>query len=571
MSVFAASPDEIMRQAVAAHRAGRLAQAEGLYRQVLAVRPAAPDVLLNCALTQLGQNRVREAVETLQRTVKAKPDLGVAYYHLGGALASTGRFEEAVAALRQAVRLRPNHPESHNNLGNALLYVGDFDGAAGAYRRALTLNPAFPQAQNNLGWVLLHQGRAQEAEAPLAEAVKIAPGYAEAHNNLGRAFHAQKKLDEASRAFRDAIRLAPNYAEAHANLSASLSDAGDGAGSEAAAKSAIRLDPRSPEAYVALGNALRSQRRNTQAEAHYREAIRIAPDHPKAYEILGSCLQEQGRLEEAFAIFDHHAAMVLEAAEAATRHGAVDLSHKRRHDAEQAAWIAAHPVPATEPGARVEGPAVDPANRTGEIQETWRTSDPQMVVVDRLLTPAALASLREYCLRTKAWHVSFERGYLGATPERGFTPPILAQIAEELRAVYPQIIGDHPLMYFWAFKYDSSQHGIRVHADFAAVNVNFWITPDEANLDPEHGGLVVWNVAAPLEWTFERYNAADADIRALIEAQQGRSVVAPYRSNRAVIFDSDLFHETDEITFRPEYECRRINVTLLFGRREHAG
>jgi hypothetical protein len=137
--------------------------------------------------------------------------------------------------------------------------------------------------------------------------------------------------------------------------------------------------------------------------------------------------------------------------------------------------------------------------------------------------------------------------------------------------VYPEIIGDHPLMYFWAFKYDSSQQGIRVHADFAAVNINFWITPDEANLDPEHGGLVVWNVAAPLEWTFERYNAADGDIRALIRAQQGRSVTAPYRSNRAVIFDSDLFHETDEITFRPEYECRRINVTLLFGRREHAG
>ena len=45
-------------------------------------------------------------------------------------------------------------------------------------------------------------------------------------------------------------------------------------------------------------------------------------------------------------------------------------------------------------------------------------------------------------------------------------------------------------------------------------------------------------------------------------------MTVPYRANRAVIFDSDLFHETDVISFKPGYENRRINVTLLFGRRQ---
>ena len=45
------------------------------------------------------------------------------------------------------------------------------------------------------------------------------------------------------------------------------------------------------------------------------------------------------------------------------------------------------------------------------------------------------------------------------------------------------------------------------------------------------------------------------------------SVTVPYRANRAVIFDSDLFHETDTIRFKDGYENRRINVTLLYGRR----
>jgi len=66
----------------------------------------------------------------------------------------------------------------------------------------------------------------------------------------------------------------------------------------------------------------------------------------------------------------------------------------------------------------------------------------------------------------------------------------------------PEIVGDHPLLRWWGFKYISQRKGINIHADFAAVNVNFWITPDEANLDPEKGGLIIWDKPAPLEWTW---------------------------------------------------------------------
>jgi hypothetical protein len=78
----------------------------------------------------------------------------------------------------------------------------------------------------------------------------------------------------------------------------------------------------------------------------------------------------------------------------------------------------------------------------------------------------------------------------------------------------------------------------------------------------------VWDAAAPLDWNFARYNAAEDDILAHLKAQNSKPVTIPYRANRAVIFDSDLFHETDTIAFKPGYENRRINVTLLFGRRQ---
>ena len=54
----------------------------------------------------------------------------------------------------------------------------------------------------------------------------------------------------------------------------------------------------------------------------------------------------------------------------------------------------------------------------------------------------------------------------------------------------------------------------------------------------------------------------------LAENDSGKMIV-PYAENRVVMFNSDLFHETDVIDFKPGYENRRINITLLFGQRSN--
>jgi hypothetical protein len=97
--------------------------------------------------------------------------------------------------------------------------------------------------------------------------------------------------------------------------------------------------------------------------------------------------------------------------------------------------------------------------------------------------------------------------------------------------------------------------------------VNFWITPDEANLDPQSGGLMVWPVEAPAQWNFDDYNKDRKKIRRFLESSRVAPVNVPYRQNRAVIFNSDLFHATAPLRFKDGYENRRVNVTMLFGRR----
>ena len=81
---------------------------------------------------------------------------------------------------------------------------------------------------------------------------------------------------------------------------------------------------------------------------------------------------------------------------------------------------------------------------------------------------------------------------------------------------------------------------------------------------------MVWDKPAPLEWTFAQYNSRTPDRRSATSWQKSgaQSVTVPYRANRAVIFDSDLFHETDQIAFKEGYLNRRINITMLYGTRE---
>ena len=162
--------------------------------------------------------------------------------------------------------------------------------------------------------------------------------------------------------------------------------------------------------------------------------------------------------------------------------------------------------------------------------------------------------------------------YFGAYAQQGFYGPLLHQIAEELRAKFPRIFGTHLLSQAWAYKYDNTATGIKVHADVGAVNCNFWLTPTEANLDPSSGGLIVYDVEAPDEWNFADFNTdkSVSKVYEFLEKEKANKFVIPFRRNRMVMFNSNLFHTSDHNgKFEPtQYKNRRINVTYLFGARQ---
>jgi Flp pilus assembly protein TadD len=449
---------------------------------------------------------------------------------------------------------------------------GDLAGAEDAYLRLLAVEPNNPQIRHPLGVLRAQQGRVAEALALLEGVVAQSPPDAGLLKDYAVVLAGAGRNDEALAAFDRALALVPGDMELTLLRIEALLRLKRHAEALAATGPALASHPQAVNLLHQRGLALAGLGRHADAETCFARVLQITPDSDAALYERGTALAAQHRIGDWFASFHAFAHQNASAAPGGETLMPKTLAHKMRHDAEQQAWqreqgIAQGPGLHIEGGERLEGPAVNPVNAEDAARQ-WRENSPKVVVIDNLLTDAALAALRRFCLGSTVWRTGYDSGYLGAFPEAGFSVPLLAQIAEEFRSVYSGICGDLPLKYAWAFKYDSAMEGVHIHADDAVVNVNFWITPDEANLDPDSGGLLVWDVAALRDWDFTRFNRDQPAIRDFLARNHAKSITVPYRGNRAVIFDSDLLHKTDRIRFRPGYDNRRINVTLLYGERD---
>ncbi|MFZ5781327.1 MAG: tetratricopeptide repeat protein [Pseudomonadota bacterium] len=213
-------------------------------------------------------------------------------------------------------------------------------------------------------------------------------------------------------------------------------------------------------------------------------------------------------------------------------------------------------------------PAVclNPRNDWGDVVQAFTGKGKGVACVDGLLTPEALAQLQRFCLRSTVWRRPYPPGYIGASPESGFYSALLLQIATELRQAVPELLDGHHLNYWWSFVCQHQRPGIDIHADQSDISLNLWITPDHANLQPGTGGLDVWDVAAPDDWSYDDYNSGHKDIRAYLHEQKARKTPFAYGENRALLFRGSIFHETAPTRFAAGFENRRRNVTMLFRR-----
>ena len=419
-------------------------------------------------------------------------------------------------------------------------------------------------------------GRLEQAEAAYREALGFAPGHPAVTHNLGVIAAARGQHREAIAQFNAAIAAEPHYAAAHYNRASALQALGLSRDALHSMAQVCAIDPGHYDAHRALGFLWLAEGESGRALDHFARTYELRRGEDRSgianksltwaardkllhdaeqFRYLAEHRRDRLRFEALARNYEAVAQGVAQQAEPLSDQQLDTLGN----DYNTAIHIAGAP--------EIEGRAISERPDRDALVRRFREGEAGAVWFDDLLTPQALAALKRYLLESTIWHdFSHIGGFVASYLEDGLACPLLLQIVAEIRGAFPELLGQHPLSQAWAFKGLKATAAVDAHADDAAVSINFWVTPDHANRNPNGGGLIVCRASPPAAWQVHGYDADMAAISTFLDQHAGDSMVVPYRENRAVLFESRLFHRSGATDFATGYENHRINLTLLFGR-----
>jgi predicted O-linked N-acetylglucosamine transferase (SPINDLY family) len=310
-NVFAASAgmaapplDLLMAQGQSLQQAGRLGEAERLYREVLRRQPRHADALHFLGLVAYQAGHPQAGADLIAQAVAVAPGDADALANLGLALQALGRHEDALASLDRALALRPDNAAALSNRGNALSALGRHDDALAAFERALALRPDFLEAVYNRGNALHAAGRLDEALAAFDRVIAQRADIAQAHNNRGRVLTDLGRHDEALAAYERAAALLPAYVDALAGRGGARLALRREVEALADFDAALALDPRRADAHCGRGTALFALHRAAEAVAAFDRCLALDGAHVDARINRGNALRALRRTEEALADYD---------------------------------------------------------------------------------------------------------------------------------------------------------------------------------------------------------------------------------------------------------------------------
>lgn len=321
--------EQALQQGVAAHREGKLQDAERLYRAILQSQPLHPDANHNLGVLAVSVNKAEAALPLFETALEANSKVEQFWLSYIDALIKEKQFENAKQVVERAkkqgvdggklnaLKTKFFSETQTSSIKSAipfqqqlscLLEYYHHGQLSDAEKLATLISHEFPS--QNFSWKILAEvfkatGRESEAVTAHQKAVAISPQDAEAHCNLGVTFQKLSRLEEAETSYREAIALKPDYASAHSNLGVTLRKLGRLEEAEASYRQAIALKPNYASAYSNLGNLLEELGRLDEAEASYKRAIALKPDYADAHYNLGVMLKGLDRMEDSVASFQH--------------------------------------------------------------------------------------------------------------------------------------------------------------------------------------------------------------------------------------------------------------------------
>jgi predicted O-linked N-acetylglucosamine transferase (SPINDLY family) len=304
--------DQILKQAIALHRAGQWPDAERLYRTILQAQPHHASANHNLGMLALAAHTPQAALPWLKRAVEAEPGVEQFWQSYIQALINAGQTSQAQQLLMAAPLQHRQNLDRHFDLPLqtalteqlASLYEQHrLDEAVITARALLLRQPGDAGVLGTLAVMLRQQGQLRASADCYAQAIALHPHNAQLHANYGLCLLAlnepQQALDMAQRA----LQLEPRHLGALINGGNALKALGRVDEAISAYRQALSINAQLLSALINLGALLNRQNQPAQAQIHAEQALAIEPDNADALLILGTALQKQDLLAGAIAAF----------------------------------------------------------------------------------------------------------------------------------------------------------------------------------------------------------------------------------------------------------------------------
>jgi len=264
------------------HKAGRIDDAEAIYRSLLKKVPHQPNALHLLGLIETQRGRPTRGVELISEALPALEKSPQIHLDLGGALRLSGRRDEAIEKFRDALALKADYVEAHVALGTALGEMGNFEAAISHCRTATAIDPTSLNARLTLAAALQGAKRMPEAAQVWREIINLKPDRAESYAQLGGQLVELGLLKEALYCQDQALALEPLNSHFHCGKGSMLLRLYYGERAEASFRKAIELSSESKEAWAGLSWALRLLGRFDEADECLDRLRQIDPTDVRA-------------------------------------------------------------------------------------------------------------------------------------------------------------------------------------------------------------------------------------------------------------------------------------------------
>ncbi len=269
------SPQELLKQAIAAHQAGKLADAVRGYRTFLDMYPDVVQVRSNLGAALAAQGQYQEAIVEYKRALSSAPNPQVSL-NLARAYYKAAQFSSAIEQLDKVISSAPGDLQAVQLLADCDLSIGQNKKVIELLQPLRRSDPDNLAIAYMLGSALIRDGQVAEGQLVIDQILKHGDS-AEARLLMGTTKFGANDFAGALADLERAVELNPTLPDVHAYYGLALLGTGDQARARKAFREELEINPNNFDANLRMGFLLRLDEDYAAAKPYLTRALEIRP------------------------------------------------------------------------------------------------------------------------------------------------------------------------------------------------------------------------------------------------------------------------------------------------------